>query len=212
MKEGVDTPGPTDPGPGRRLGLDVGTVRIGVAVSDSAARIATPVETVRRVTGLDELRRGGTDLDSAPDVRRLVELCEEYGVVEVIVGLPRNLKAHGSTSVHQARGLAEALGRTLTGVPIRMADERLTTVAATHALRASGVSSRRGRSVIDQAAAVEILQSWLQARTAYFKRREQEGPAPARPTPGDVARRARPRPGASDSSQLPLPPTANEKE
>lgn len=162
MKVSPDTPGVNDPGPGRRLGIDVGTVRIGVASSDRNATLATPVETVPRVTGFKD--RDGADID------RLLELIAEYEAVEVIVGLPRDLKGHGSTSVKHAKEIAFRIRRRLTGagsaVPVRLGDERLTTVAATQALRSSGVSEKAGRKIIDQAAAVEILQSWLDARKA----------------------------------------------
>lgn len=163
MKVTPDTPGADDPGTGRRIGLDVGTVRIGVAVSDREAKLATPVETVARETGFRDRDKG--------DIDRLLEIIDEYGVVEIVVGLPRDLKGHGSASVKHAKEIAFRLNRRLTGagrtIPVRMADERLTTVAATAALRASGVSEKAGRKVIDQAAAVEILQSWLDARAAY---------------------------------------------
>lgn len=163
MKVTPDTPGADDPGTGRRIGLDVGTVRIGVAVSDRNATLATPVETVARETGFRDRDKG--------DIDRLLEIIDEYGVVEIVVGLPRDLKGHGSVSVKHAKEIAFRLNRRLTRagktIPVRMADERLTTVAATAALRASGVSEKAGRKVIDQAAAVEILQSWLDARAAY---------------------------------------------
>ncbi|AKK08900.1 Holliday junction resolvase RuvX [Corynebacterium testudinoris] len=160
MKVTPDTPGLDDPGEGRRIGLDVGTVRIGVAVSDRSAVLATPVETVARETGFK-------DRDQA-DIDRLVTLIDDYGAVEVVVGLPRDLKGNGSASVKHAKEIAFRIKRRLPDVPVRMADERLTTVAATAALRASGVSEKAGRKVIDQAAAVEILQSWLDARAATF--------------------------------------------
>lgn len=158
-----DTPGADDPGPGRRLGLDVGTVRIGVAVSNREATLAMPVETVARETGFKDRDKG--------DIDRLLELIREYDVVEIAVGLPRDLKGNGSKSVKHAKEIAFRIRRrldrddTISVVPpVRMVDERLTTVAATSALRASGVPEKRGRAVIDQAAAVEILQSWLDAR------------------------------------------------
>ncbi|MGY0887414.1 Holliday junction resolvase RuvX [Corynebacterium aurimucosum] len=158
-----DKPGVDDPGSGRRLGLDVGTVRIGVAVSDRDARLAMPVETVRRETGFKDRDKG--------DIDRILELIHEYDAVEVTVGLPRDLKGNGSSSVKHAKEIAFRIRRRLakddtinTPPPVRMVDERLTTVVASSALRASGVSEKRGRSVIDQAAAVEILQSWLDAR------------------------------------------------
>lgn len=166
MKPTPDTPGSDDPGPGRRIGVDVGTVRIGVASSDRGARLATPVETVTRETGLKDRDKG--------DIDRLVEIVESYDAVEVVVGLPRDLKGNGSRSVKHAKEIAFRIRRRLVNsgqdIPVRFADERLTTVAATNALRASGVSEKAGRSVIDQAAAVEILQSWLDARTNYLAR------------------------------------------
>lgn len=156
----VDTPGPDDPGAGRRVGIDVGTVRIGVAVSDRAAMLATPVETVPRETGLKDSDQG--------DIDRLMEIIESYEAVEVIVGLPRDLKGNGSRSVKHAKDIAFRIKRRLrrgkSKVPVRLADERLTTVAATQALQASGVSAKKGRAFIDQAAAVEILQTWLDGR------------------------------------------------
>ena len=155
-----DTPGVDDPGPGRRIGIDVGTVRIGVASSDRGAVLATPVETVARVTGFKD--RDGEDIE------RLLEIIREYEAVEVVVGLPRNLDGNGSTSVKHAKEIAFRIRRR-SDVPVRMEDERLTTVAATQSLRASGVTEKAGRAVIDQAAAVEILQSWLDGRNNYLK-------------------------------------------
>lgn len=161
-----DDPGVDDPGEGRRIGIDVGTVRIGVASSNREATLATPVETVRRETGFK-------DRDKA-DIDRLLEIISEYDAVEVVVGLPRDLKGHGSSSVKHAKEIAFRINRRLKGsIPVRLADERLTTVAATAALRASGVSEKSGRKVIDQAAAVEILQSWLDGRANYLNEHSQ---------------------------------------
>ena len=160
MKVQPDVPGLDDPGAGRRLGIDVGTVRIGVASSDKDAALATPVETIRRVTGFKDRDR--------EDIERLLELIDEYEAVEVVVGLPANLNGDGSKSVKHAKEIAFRIKRR-SDVPVRMADERLTTVAATHALRAAGVREKNARSVIDQAAAVEILQSWLDGRKNYLK-------------------------------------------
>ena len=160
MKVQPDTPGVADPGPGRRIGVDVGTVRIGVSVSDRDAVLATPLETVKRVTGFKD--RDGADID------RLVHLCEQYEVVEVVVGLPRDLQGNSSASVKHAKEIAFRIRRR-TGLPVRMADERLTTVVAANAMRAAGTSERAGRRFIDQAAAVEILQSWLDGRTTHLR-------------------------------------------
>ncbi|MDM4141276.1 Holliday junction resolvase RuvX [Mycobacterium sp. FLAC0960] len=154
-----DRPGDPDqdPGRGRRLGIDVGSVRIGVACSDPDAILATPVETVRR-------DRNGKHL------RRLVALVAEYEAVEVVVGLPRTLADRTGPSaldaIEVADKLAEALARRVPPVPVRLADERLTTVAAQRSLRAAGVRAKEQRAVIDQAAAVAILQSWLDQRRA----------------------------------------------
>ena len=142
-----------DPGRGRRLGIDVGSVRIGVASSDPEGILATPVETVRRDR-------------SGKHVRRLAELATELEAVEVIVGLPRTLADRAGPSAQDAIELAEALARRVAPTPVRLADERLTTVSAQRSLRAAGMRAKEQRAVIDQAAAVAILQSWLDQRRA----------------------------------------------
>ncbi|AKK11211.1 Holliday junction resolvase RuvX [Corynebacterium uterequi] len=170
MKPTPDTPGEQDPGDGRRIALDVGTVRIGVASSDRSAVLATPVETVRRETGFKDRDKG--------DIDRLLEIIAEYDAVEIIVGLPRDLKGNGSASVKHAKEIAFRLNRRLTNagtpIPIRFADERLTTVTAMSALQAVGVKAKNSKSIIDQVAAVEILQSWLDARKMALARMEEE--------------------------------------
>ncbi len=159
-----DQPGANDPGRGRRLGLDVGTVRIGVALSGSDATLAMPLETIPRKTGF-------RDHDKA-DIDRIIELIDEYSVVEVVIGLPRNLDGSGSKSVQHAKEIGSRIDRRLKDssktVPVRFADERLSTIVATTALQASGVKAKAGRKIIDQAAAVEILQSWLDGRQTYL--------------------------------------------
>jgi putative holliday junction resolvase len=152
-----DRPGgglqPPDPGRGRRLGIDVGTVRIGVAVSDPDGILATPVETIRR---------DRTDKHA----RRLTKLVKELEAVEVVVGLPRTLADRSGSSARDAIKLAEQLARRIAPTPVRLTDERLTTVAAQRSLREAGIRSKGQRSMIDQAAAVEILQNWLDQRRA----------------------------------------------
>jgi putative Holliday junction resolvase len=154
---GPDRPGdPThavDPGRGRRLGVDVGSVRIGVAASDPDGILATPLETVRRDR-------------SGEHVRRLAELVTELQAVEVIVGLPRTLFDRIGPSARDATDLADALARRIAPTPVRLADERLTTVTAQRSLRAAGMRAKAQRAVIDQAAAVAILQGWLDQRRA----------------------------------------------
>jgi putative holliday junction resolvase len=134
--------------PGVRLGVDVGTVRIGVAASDPGAVVASPVETVRRGRG---------DLD------RISALARERGAVEVVVGLPRSLSGGEGASAAAIREYAQSLAARLAPVPVRLVDERLTTVGAQRRLRDAGVRGRRSRAVVDQAAAVMILQGALDA-------------------------------------------------
>lgn len=157
-----DQPGLDDPGPGRRLGIDVGTVRIGTALSDRNATLATPLETIARKTKFRQ--------PDKQDIGRLVAIVREYDIQEIVVGLPRNLRGQGSKSVWHAKDIAFRLRRRCPKIPVRYADERLTTVVATQALHAAGRTQRNSRDVIDQAAAVEILQSWLDGRRNYLER------------------------------------------
>lgn len=162
-----DRPGDPDqdkpePRRGRSLGIDVGSVRIGVAVSDPDGILATPVETVRRDR-------------SGRHVRRLAELAAELEAVEVIVGLPRTLADRTGPSAQDAIDLAETLSRRIAPTPVRLADERLTTVSAQRSLRAAGVRAKEQRAVIDQAAAVAILQSWLDQRRAHQAKKATGG-------------------------------------
>ncbi len=134
---------------GRRIGVDVGDARIGVATCDPDGLLATPVETVP-----------GRDAPSAR--RRLGQIVAEYEPIEVVIGLPRSLNGREGPAAEKARVFARDLAKIISPVPVRMVDERMTTVTATQGLRASGVKARKGRSVIDQAAAVVILQSALE--------------------------------------------------
>jgi putative Holliday junction resolvase len=140
---------------GVRLGVDVGSVRVGVAASDPSGFLASPVETVRRDV------RNRTDLD------RIAELVAEYEAILVVVGLPRSLSgAEGAAAVaarEYASLLAERLVRSPHPVPVELSDERLTTVIAGRTLSQRGVRGKKHRAVVDQAAAVLILQAWLDA-------------------------------------------------
>ncbi len=135
--------------PGVRLGVDVGAVRVGVAVSDVSGLLATPLVTLSR-----DVARGG-------DLRELAALVDEHAAVEVVVGLPRSLSGAEGRAAVAAREYAGRLATRITPVPVRLADERLTTVIATRTLAGSGVRGKKQRAVVDQAAAVLILQSWL---------------------------------------------------
>ncbi len=127
---------------GVRLGVDVGKARIGVARCDPDGMLAVPVETVRRGDG---------------DVARIRALAEEYNAFELLVGLPIALSGNETASTADARAFAELLAAP-SGVPVRLVDERLSTVSANAALRTSGRSQRTSRNIVDQVAAVVLLQ------------------------------------------------------
>lgn len=134
--------------PGVVLAVDVGTVRIGVAASDPHRILASPVETV-----------------PAPGHSRVAQLVAERQAVLVVVGLPVSMSgAAASASADMAREWAAQLAALVAPVEVRLVDERLTTVSATAALRASGRSGRNSRGVVDQAAAVALLQGVLDHR------------------------------------------------
>ncbi|RDV43521.1 Holliday junction resolvase RuvX [Leifsonia sp. ku-ls] len=135
-----------------RVGIDVGKVRIGVSRSDLHGMLATPVETVSRS-------------EDAADRRRIAEIVGELGAFEIIVGLPLALSGARTASTADAIGFAEALASEV-DVPVRMVDERLSTVSATSALRASGRNTKKARPVVDQVAATIILQHALDAERA----------------------------------------------
>jgi len=135
---------------GVRIGVDVGSVRVGVAASDPDARLAFPVKAVQR-------KRDGSDLTE------LAALIAEREAVEVVVGLPRTLAGREGVAVDAARSYADALAERIAPVPITLVDERLTTVVADKALRSARPrsSARDRRAAIDAAAAAGILQTYL---------------------------------------------------
>lgn len=136
---------------GRRLGIDVGSVRVGVAISDPTGTLASPLETVQRA-------RDESDLD------HIAALVTEHEVTEVIVGEPRHLSGASGASAREARAYSRSLAGRIGSVPVHLVDERLSTVTAARSLRANGLDSRAQRPVIDQAAAVVILQQYLDSR------------------------------------------------
>lgn len=127
---------------GVRLGIDVGRARVGVARSDPDGMLAVPVETVPR----DER-----------SLTRIAELAAEYEPLEIVVGLPVNMQGADTPSTVDAREFAAAL-QARSGVPVRLVDERLSTVSAHAALRSSGRSQKNSRTIVDQVAAVVLLQ------------------------------------------------------
>lgn len=137
--------------PGVRVGVDVGSARVGVAASDPSGTFASPVETLRRDPAT------GADLDA------IARLVADREAIEVVVGLPRLLSGAEGEAARLARAYAAELAERITPTPVRLVDERLTTVDAHKRLRDSGVPGRGQRSVVDQAAAVLILQAALDA-------------------------------------------------
>jgi len=155
---------------GVRIGVDVGKARVGVARTDPDGLIATPVET---------LARSG---DGIADIAAIRALVDELEAVEVVVGLPIALSGRDTASTQDARDFADLVARAV-AVPVRLVDERLSTVSAQGALRASGRRGKRQRSVIDQVAAVIIVQHALDLERS-------SGRPPGRtvdPTGGDEA-------------------------
>ena len=136
---------------GIRLGVDVGSVRVGLAASDSGGVLATPIQTLER------------DLEKGRDHSVIAAVVLERGVLEVVVGLPRSLSGGEGPAAVGVRSYAAALAARISPTPVRLIDERLTTIDAHRQLRDSGVAGRAQRAVVDQAAAVLILQAALDA-------------------------------------------------
>lgn len=147
-----------------RLGVDVGRARVGVARSDPDGLLAMPVQTLPR--------------DDAT-VPALSRLATEYEAIEIVVGLPRSLRGGDTASTEDAREFAALLAAC--GVPVRLFDERLSTVSAQRSLREVGRNSRSQRAMIDQAAAMNILQDALDAERST-------GRAPGEPIGGGEQR------------------------
>ena len=146
---------------GRRIAVDVGKARIGVAISDQDGILATPFETVPR------------DLASLDNTVSLIRVAvEDYAFLELYVGLPIGLGGNSTPSTDDAVLVGEALASALE-LPVRYIDERLTTVSAAANLRLAGKTSKSSRSVIDQEAAAIILEQALQQE-------KQLGSAPGR--------------------------------
>jgi putative Holliday junction resolvase len=135
----------------RALGIDLGTKRIGVALSDSAGSVATPYEVVERTK------------DRAGDHRRIAALARETEAEVLVVGLPLSLDGQVGPAATAARREADELAR-VTGLPVETWDERLSTVTAHHDLQAQGLDERARRKVVEMVAASVFLQAWLDHR------------------------------------------------
>lgn len=133
---------------GARLGIDAGGTRVGVARSDAAGILVLPVATLtRRAQG--------------QEIARIASMVEQYGVIEVIVGLPLHLSGTEGASAALARRYAGSIAEAV-DVPVRLVDERLSSVSAHQRLRESGRSERHHRPVVDQVAATVILEQALE--------------------------------------------------
>jgi putative Holliday junction resolvase len=146
VPEGQASGGPR----GRVLGLDLGQSRIGVAISDPDRRVAVPLGTIH--TGAPE------------DVKAVAALVREHGIAEIVVGHPLSLSGKKGEAADHAEKFASAL-EGLLAIPVVLQDERLSTVQAMRELAAAGVRGRRRREVVDESAAVVILQSYLDKRS-----------------------------------------------
>ena len=133
---------------GSRLAIDVGTVRIGLAVSDPDSILSTPLPALIRSKLLGET------------LQEILSLISDNGVVEVYVGDPLSLSGEETASTQDARQFANQLAE-LTSVPVRLVDERLTTVTASSKLRLNGLNAKAAKDLIDSASAVEILEQAL---------------------------------------------------
>jgi putative holliday junction resolvase len=136
---------------GRVLAVDVGTRRIGVAVSDPTGTVASPLATVPRRT-------------PAEDAEALAALAAEQDATTMVVGLPVTLAGREGPAAKAVRAWLDELAALLPDLDLQLADERLSTVAAERALVGGGVRRRARREVVDQVAASVFLQTWLDAR------------------------------------------------
>ncbi len=149
---------------GVRLGIDVGKARVGVARCDPDGLLAVPVETVAR---------------GDATVARITELAAEYDAFEILVGLPISLSGGETASTADAREVAGQIAAA-SGLPVRLIDERLSTVSAHAALRDSGRSQRSSRKLVDQVAAVVLLQQAIDVEKSTGT---PAGALPHRPEP-----------------------------
>ncbi len=133
------------------MAVDVGDARIGVAVCDPDGVLAVPLETVPRGVG---------------DLARLAEIVMAHEALEVVVGLPTSMSGREGPAAAKVRESAHEIGRQVAPVPVRLVDERMTTVTAERVLRDRGKKGAKRRAVVDQAAAVVILQYALDSERA----------------------------------------------
>ncbi len=136
------------------LGIDYGEARIGIAATDPCGILAHPVESIH--------------LAQCEPVERIAQLAAERGVRTLVLGLPLRLDGSEGTACAKVRAFAQKLHARLPELPLEFIDEFLTTAVAQEKLHAAGRNSREFRPIIDQAAAVEILNNWMRARNEVF--------------------------------------------
>ena len=177
---------------GTKLGVDVGLARVGVASCDPDGLLATPVRTLKR------------DAKKNSDIQVLVKEAAERGTVEFFVGLPQSMKGTETASTEMARSYAQTLAQALEkaglSVPVRLIDERLSTVSAHRSLREAGLDTRNHRRVVDQVAAVGILQQAIDMQRSLGRdvgvpvtlRRSAQSAAPAPNEERTISEQSRP--------------------
>jgi len=141
---------------GVRIGVDVGQVRVGIAICDPDGILASPLVTLAR----DLTAKVGA---LPTDIGQIARLVVEHESVGVVLGLPLRLSGQEGLAAASAREYAALLSDAIAPVPVSLSDERMSTVVASRRLAERGVRGKRQRAVVDQAAAVEILQGWLDA-------------------------------------------------
>ena len=129
------------------LAIDHGTARIGLAATDELGIAAHPVETI--------------EVSHTDPLARIAEIVRERGVVLLLLGLPLRLDGSEGEAAARVRAFAGELSAHIPNVPLQFADERLSTASASEKLRAAGKSARQQKGILDQAAALEILNDWL---------------------------------------------------
>lgn len=129
------------------LAIDHGDARIGIAATDAAGIMAHPVETIQ--------------VSQGDPIERIAGLVNERQVKQLVLGLPLRMDGGEGDAAKKVRAFGDKLQSRLPGIPLHYCDETLTTVAAADKLHQAGKNARRQKQIIDQAAAVEILNSWL---------------------------------------------------
>jgi putative holliday junction resolvase len=139
---------------GRVVGVDLGTKRVGVAVSDAGGVLASPYEVLERTGDLDR------------DRQKLKAIVEEVEAVLVVVGLPLSMDGSIGRAATTALAEADKLAEVLAPVPVETFDERLTTVSADRSMMQRKMNAQARRKVVDKVAAAVMLQAWLDSREA----------------------------------------------